>query len=185
VELLRSNQVLSLIHPGTEHHIDILLFYESIVAARFIIKDSAAKSLIHLGAASGFPGIVCALLFPDIQVTLAEEEERKCEFLRSIVSKLDLKNVKVVSNKLESLNIESGTVAVAKDLSNLARTLLLGGKILSKGTKFYILKGTDWFSEVAALPSQICSTWNTEMALEFDLPERKGVRVVIRSSKLS
>lgn len=185
MELLRYNQQLSLIQPGTEHHIDILLFFESIISSRFILKDSNAKKIIQVGAGSGFPGIILALIDNSVEVTLAEEDERKCDFLRSIAAKFELKNVKVISGKLESLKLDPNSVVVAKEVSNLARTLLLGNKILSKGSKFYIIKGTDWFSEIAALPSQICSTWNTEMALEFELPERKGVKVVIRSNKIA
>lgn len=185
VELLRYNQKLGLIPPGTEKDIDVTLFFESISASRFIAKDSGSNSVLQIGAANGFPGLVYSLINKDSQVTLAEEDERFCEFLRHMIARLEIKNVKVISGKLDQLKLQPNTVAFAKDVSNLARTLLLGNKIFSKGSKLYILKGTDWFSELASLPSQICSTWNTEMALEYDLPERKGIRVVLRSLKIS
>lgn len=185
MELLRYNQKLGLIQPGTERDIDITLFYESIVASKFILKDSSSAAVVHIGANNGFPGLVLSLLNKDVDVTLAEEDERFCDFLRHMIARLELKNTKVIGGKLDQLKLPQSTVAFAKDVSNLARTLLLGNKILSKGSALYILKGTDWFSELASLPSQICSTWNTEMALEYELPERKGIRVVLRSQKIS
>jgi len=186
IELLRFNQTLSLISTFTEKNADILHFYDVIKGAEFIAKDNAnLKELYNLSSGNGITGVIFAILYPNVKVNIVIEDHRKSEFVKHIVARTQLPNVVVMNIKPESLSIKEPTVVVGRDFSNLARSLLLGNKILPAGSTFYSLKGADWFKELASLPSQISSTWNNDMAFEFELPEALGPRVVIKSIKTS
>jgi len=47
-------------------------------------------TLIDLGSGAGLPGIVLALLLPDVQVTLLERMERRTIFLEECIQELHL-----------------------------------------------------------------------------------------------
>ena len=186
VELLRMNQKLNLISGFTEKNADVLHFYDAIMSCRFIASENKdLKEIYDLGSGSGFPGIIFAILFPNIKVRLVESDDRAAEFLRHIVARTEIQNAEVLGVKAENLSIPASAVVMCRGFSNLARTLLLGNKILPTGSTVYSLKGADWFAELSALPSQISSTWNNDMAYEYDLPFSLGPKVVIKSKKMS
>jgi 16S rRNA (guanine527-N7)-methyltransferase len=184
VELLRFNQKLNLISTYTEKNADLLHFFDCIKACEYVYKDlDAAKEIYDFGSGNGFPGIIMAIMYPDLQVNLIEVDERKSEFLKHMLARLELKNAKVFQVKVEDLKIPQPAKIMCRAFANLARTLLLSNKIVKMGTVIYSLKGPDWFSELAALPNQISSTWNTDMGFEYELPENLGARVVLKSVK--
>jgi 16S rRNA (guanine527-N7)-methyltransferase len=75
-------------------------FGESLFAARHLDPDTV--SLLDFGSGAGFPGLPIALLRPDIQVTLAESQNKKAAFLREAVRTLSLPT-EVWSGRVESM----------------------------------------------------------------------------------
>jgi 16S rRNA (guanine527-N7)-methyltransferase len=76
-------------------------FGESLFAARHIPAET--KTLLDFGSGAGFPGLPAALLHPEIQVTLAESQNKKSTFLRESVRTLALQNVVVWPSRVESM----------------------------------------------------------------------------------
>jgi 16S rRNA (guanine527-N7)-methyltransferase len=75
-------------------------FVESILCARYLLVDIV--SLLDFGSGAGFPGLPIALLRPEIQVTLAESQNKKAAFLREAVRTLGLTTA-VHSGRAEQL----------------------------------------------------------------------------------
>ncbi len=91
-------------------------FGESLFAARHLAPanldsanldpanpDQGTITLLDFGSGAGFPGLPIALLRPDIQVTLAESQNKKAAFLREAVRTLTLPNVEVWAARVETL----------------------------------------------------------------------------------
>ena len=76
-------------------------FGESLFAGRHLDPDP--QTLLDFGSGAGFPGLPIALLRPDIQVTLAESQNKKATFLREAVRTLNLPNVEVWSDRVEAM----------------------------------------------------------------------------------
>lgn len=76
-------------------------FGESLFAARHLAAGT--DSLLDLGSGAGFPGIPIALVRPQIQVTLAESQNKKASFLREVIRTLGLSHVDVWAGRAESL----------------------------------------------------------------------------------
>ncbi len=76
---------------------------------RHILESAFAESLIlpsvnqiwDLGAGLGVPGIVMAILRPDLNVRLVEANHNKALFLEEAAAHLTLKNVKVIESRFE------------------------------------------------------------------------------------
>jgi len=97
------------------------------------------STLIDLGSGAGLPGIVLALLLPDVQVTLLERMERRSLFLDECVQELGLRNAQVyrataeeVAGKLAADVVTARAVAPLDRLAGLAAGLVRpGGLILA------------------------------------------------------
>jgi 16S rRNA (guanine527-N7)-methyltransferase len=74
-------------------------FGESLFAARHL-GDCA--TLLDFGSGAGFPGLPIQLLRPELQVTLAESQNKKATFLREVVRTLGLKT-EVWANRVEAM----------------------------------------------------------------------------------
>jgi 16S rRNA (guanine527-N7)-methyltransferase len=65
------------------------------------MRLDGARSLIDVGSGAGIPGVVLALLLPELEVTLLESDRRKAAFLIHVAGMLRLGNVTVLARRAE------------------------------------------------------------------------------------
>ena len=108
---------------------------------RHILNSTAIVDFIpnnvrvaDVGSGAGFPGIVCAIVRPDLRLTLIDSMERRCVWLRDVVSELELDNVDIKYTRSQDLIgsfqtdiVTSRAVASVKKLLPLTMPLLCGG----------------------------------------------------------
>jgi 16S rRNA (guanine527-N7)-methyltransferase len=108
-------------------------------------------SLIDLGSGAGLPGIVLALLLPDVQVTLLEPMLRRVTFLHECVDSLRLRNTRVVRGRAEDLAGQiSADVVTARAVAPLDRLAALALGLVRPGGLVLAVKGAGAAREVAA-----------------------------------
>lgn len=54
------------------------------------------KTVADLGSGAGFPGIVLAILLPDVHFFLVERMQRRVDFLENVIARCNLSNVTVL-----------------------------------------------------------------------------------------
>ena len=74
------------------------LHYRDSLAA---IEHGLTGPIVDMGSGGGFPGIPLAIAMPDSLVTLVEPRRKRVSFLRTALSRLGLKNVKVSMSRAE------------------------------------------------------------------------------------
>lgn len=62
------------------------------------------KAVFDLGSGNGFPGIIAATMFKDLEFSLIESSRKKCSFLKMASLKMGLKNVNVVNARVEEIS---------------------------------------------------------------------------------
>ena len=83
-----------------------------------------AKTLVDLGSGAGFPGLVVAVLRPDLQVTLIESDARKAAFLGEASRRMTLeKPPKIVIGRIEAVAPTPADVITARALAPLGQLL--------------------------------------------------------------
>lgn len=79
--------------------------------------------LIDVGSGAGFPGLPLAIARPDLHCILLDAQKKRCEFLRAVVSELQLDHVEVLWQRAEDAARgklrESCDIAVARALAPL------------------------------------------------------------------
>ena len=111
------------------------------------------KSLIDIGSGAGIPGIPLKILVPSLQITVVEANQRKAEFLRTLVTELDLTEVTLVARRAEEAaraprHREEYDFAVAKALAPLRTLAELTLPLTRMGGIVIAPKGRDAESEV-------------------------------------
>ncbi len=100
--LLEDNKSLNLIANSTVEYIWNRHFLDCFQAIDFIDKNQ--KTLIDLGSGAGFPGLVLSIIAKErkipLKIKLIEKSKRKTNFLKKIVSKLEL-NANVINENIE------------------------------------------------------------------------------------
>jgi 16S rRNA (guanine527-N7)-methyltransferase len=84
------------------------------------LLDERVGSLVDIGSGAGLPGIVLAMLRPEVSVTLLEPMERRCRFLADCVTELGLANATVLRGRAEDTVLQAD-VATARALAPLDR----------------------------------------------------------------
>jgi len=78
-------------------------FGESLFAGQQLApKPTANAAMLDFGSGAGFPGLPIQILFPSLQVTLAESQSKKASFLREAVRTLDLSTT-VYAGRVEDM----------------------------------------------------------------------------------
>lgn len=121
-------------------------------------------TLADLGSGAGFPGLVLAMLRPDIAVQLLESDQRKCAFLATVAREAGVA-VKIHNRRIEQLPHLGADLITARALAPLERLLALAVPHLAPGGQCLFLKGQNidvelteatkcWKFEAETWPSQ-------------------------------
>jgi len=90
--LLKWNAKTNLTAVREPEEIVRMHFGESLFAGQQMVSrlSAPAATLLDYGSGAGFPGLPIQILFPAVQVTLAESQSKKASFLREAVRTLGL-----------------------------------------------------------------------------------------------
>jgi len=120
-----------------------------------LVPDSTG-TLADVGSGAGLPGVVLAMLLPEVRVTLIEPLERRAKFLVECVSELKLGNAVVLRSRAEDV---SGTLAVdvatARAVAPLDRLAPLAAGVVRRGGTVLAIKGSGAETELAKAQSSL------------------------------
>jgi len=111
-------------------------------------------TLVDLGSGAGLPGIVLALLLPQVRVTLLEPLSRRAQFLRECVAELELGNADVLRARAEDAAGQlAADVVTARAVAPMDRLAVLALGLVRPGGLVLAIKGASAQQEVSrAMP---------------------------------
>ena len=71
-----------------------------------IIPFIKPSSLLDVGTGAGLPGIIIAIVKPDIKVSLIDKVGKKIAFIKRVVAELEIKNIDTYHDRVELLTSE-------------------------------------------------------------------------------
>lgn len=126
------------------------LWTRHIVNSAAVVPFLPARGTVaDVGSGAGFPGIVVALLRPDLEVALIEIMERRIDWLGDVVDELDLDNVTLRRARAEDVK-ERFDVVTARAVANLTKLVRLTAPLLRQGGSLLALKGARAEAEAEA-----------------------------------
>lgn len=118
-------------------------FFDSLMLEHYFDFKNT-KRILDIGTGAGFPGMILAIMHPEIEVTLLDSNNKKLKFLELLVEKINVKNIKIVHERAEDyVNRERQKfdVVTSRAVSDLEILSELSIPFLKIGGYFIPLKG--------------------------------------------
>ena len=132
-----------------------------------------AKNVLDVGSGGGLPGIVLAIVYPEIKIALIDTVNKKTAFLKQVKAELDLTNVTVHTGRVEQLIVaELFDVITSRAFSELANFVNWAGHLLADGGHMLALKGLLPDAEIALLPDG----WTLSRTQQLTVPGLEAQR---------
>jgi 16S rRNA (guanine527-N7)-methyltransferase len=117
---------------------------DSLVFAEFLKKD---ETILDVGSGGGVPGIVLAIIRPDLKITLVESVGKKAMVLNDVVAGLGL-NVPVVHDRAEELlNTQKFDTITVRAVAPLKKLLQWFQPHWNDFQRLLAIKGPAWVDE--------------------------------------
>jgi 16S rRNA (guanine527-N7)-methyltransferase len=116
------------------------------------------KRLLDVGTGGGLPGIVLAIMLPQLQVTLNDTVQKKCAFLQQAKGSLALPNVNVIHSRVETISSPPFDIICSRAFSDLPLLLQLTSALVSASTHYCAMKAIVPVDEIAKLPKHLQAT---------------------------
>ncbi len=141
-----------------------------------VLPHLATGTIADVGSGAGLPGIPLALARPAHTVTLIESNHKKAAFLRQAVIELDLGNVEVVSERVETWQPPNVyDVVISRAFSDLPEFVQLAGRLCAPGGTLVAMKGVHPYEELAQLPR----TFKLRSVLPLKIPGMRAERHLV------
>lgn len=141
-----------LINWGRKINLTAILDMDKIIAYHFLdslalvsqLPISVGTTLVDVGSGAGFPGVICALIRPELRVTLVEKVHKKTVFLSELKRQLGLDYV-IVADQIENLS-EKFNLVVSRATFPPDQWIQIGTKLLTEpeGMLFAMLGMKDY-----------------------------------------
>lgn len=158
VGLLRKwNPAINLIAPSTVEQIETRHIADSLQLAE--IAENSPGNWVDLGSGGGFPGVVMAIMRPELQLTMVESDQRKAAFLRNVLRELALPHARVLCKRIEAVDRLDAANISARALAPLPQLMAYVDRHLSASGTAWLMKGRNWQDEV----TQARTDWKFEL----------------------
>ena len=179
--LIEYNKNVNLTRIVDKSEVYLKHFYDSLTLVKAIDLNNI-NSLCDVGTGAGFPGMVLAIVYPTLSVTLVDALQKRINFLDELTNKLELKNVKTVHVRIEEYakdNREKYDIVTCRAVANL--------RILSE-ISIPLVKVDGYFIPMKAnIDNEIEESKNIlnkldctiEKVLDFKLPIENSTRTLV------
>jgi 16S rRNA (guanine527-N7)-methyltransferase len=113
-------------------------------------------TVLDVGTGGGLPGIVLAIVKPELRITLCDAVQKKCAFLLQVKGALNLSNVEVRHARVEDLRGEFDIIT-SRAFADLSLMITLTRHLLAPAGKWLAMKAATASEEIAALPADIAA----------------------------
>jgi 16S rRNA (guanine527-N7)-methyltransferase len=134
-----------------QHILDSLALVPAVAARN-------AVTVLDVGSGGGLPGIVLAIVLPELAVTLNDIVHKKTAFQSQAKTQLGLANLSVVTGRVESLRAGHEVpgkfdVIVSRAFAELADFVTLSRHLLAEDGRILAMKGVRPDAEISRLPA--------------------------------
>lgn len=146
----------------TQHVVDCL------AAVPALRRENCRGRVLDVGSGGGLPGIVWAVMEPDMDVTCVDSVGKKAAFLQQAAASLRLGNLHGKHARVERLNAGRFDLIASRAFAALPEFVALTAPLLSERGAWLAMKGKVPTGEIGALPASV-EVFHVEQVLVPDL----------------
>ena len=138
--------------------------------------QGTSPQIADLGSGGGLPAIPIAILQPEWCLTLIEAARKKTAFLQHVRGRLKLKNIEVLSERVEVVAVQQPAqfdAVISRAFTSLARFLELSLPLLKPGGLVFAMKGKKADEEM----QEVClDAWRLVLDAPLQIPHLAAER---------
>lgn len=173
--LSKWNQQINLIGRSTEQEIWNRHIEDSAQLQSYIPNN--AMSLMDIGTGAGLPGMILAIIFPDLVVDLVEANQKKCAFLENAKHQLHLNKVSIHPKRIEAIQGKQYDVITSRALAPLKKLCSYSEPFLKENTLCIFPKGSTVKTEIEELKE----CWVGDITLHPSTTHQQSSIVLLRN----
>lgn len=176
--LVTYNENVNLTRIVEKEDVYLKHFYDSLTLIKaYNLKKEV--SLCDVGTGAGFPGLVLAICFPNLKVTLVEKLRKRVDFLFLVKKELELNNVFICNERAEVFarnNIEKYDIVTSRAFARLNILTEICMPLVKVNSYFIPMKGN--LDEELEEAKTTIETMNSKLeeVISFNLPVENSIR---------
>lgn len=178
--LLEYNQHTNLTAIRDINEVYLKHFYDSLTIVKAInLKE--VNTVLDIGTGPGFPGMVLKIIYPHLQITLMDSNNKKIGFLKALAQELNL-NVEIIYGRAEEFIVnrrEYYDVVTSRAVASLDILAELSIPYVKTNGLFVAMKSNYQEELQATLPILKKLDSKVEKIEKFSLPKIEANRAII------
>ncbi|UYF99946.1 16S rRNA (guanine(527)-N(7))-methyltransferase RsmG [Halomonas sp. GD1P12] len=149
------------------------------MVSRHVLDSAAIAPFVHgdtlldVGAGPGLPGLVIAILKPDVQVTLVDSNGKKVRFQRQAIMELSIDNATPTQVRVEAFGERTFDQVVSRAFASLVDFIDLTRTLVEPSGQWLAMKGPGADDELSALPADIVLTARHRLPIPYETAIRQ------------
>lgn len=133
----------------TQHIVDCL------AAVPSLRRERRGGRILDVGSGGGLPGVVWAVMNPELDVTCVDSVGKKAAFVQQAAAALALRNLHSQQGRVETLLVPRFDLVASRAFAALPDFVAMTAALLAAGGAWLAMKGKVPADEIAALASDI------------------------------
>ena len=156
----------------------LAMIHRHLLDSLAIVPFMPSGRLLDVGTGAGLPGLVVAMVRPDIEVTCLDSNGKKIRFIRQMILELGLKQVATTQARVESFSAEPYAAITSRAFATLSDMVHWSKHLLAEDGQFVAMKGQYPEAELAELPDSM----QVLGVHQLQVPGADGERHLVRLS---
>ncbi len=157
------------------------MIHRHLVDSLSIVPHLRGKHLLDVGSGGGMPGVIIAVMQPDIEITLLDSNSKKTRFLNHVRMDMQLSNLQVEHVRLEDYKpVRKHDCITSRAFATLADMVEKSEYCCETGGYYLAMKGLNPVDEISELPTTVKVTAVTPL----QVPGTDGERHLVTLQKL-
>lgn len=169
-----------------------LIEFESVVIKHYVDCLYVGKltrlpsPLVDVGTGAGFPGIPLKIVYPNVELTLAEMRPRRVAFLNEVIQTLGLSRVKTFDHRVSSRSFtEPMRGVITRAVEPIAKTLLRTSGATDAGSQIIFMKGPGVDEELREAVKEFKADYKLVRDEAYTLPHTPHARRLVIFERIS
>lgn len=184
IDLIEKNKVMNLTAITDKEQVYTKHFIDSVLPVKFIKENS---KILDIGTGAGFPGIPLKIIEESLNIVLLDSLNKRVEFLKEEISKLNLNNIQAVHYRAEdyaNVSRETFDYVVSRAVARLNTLLEYCLPFVKVGGTFIAYKSVNSEEEITEAKNALSILGGKiEKIEEYDLEGNKRVLIFIKKVK--
>lgn len=149
------------------------------MVSRHLLDSAAVMPFVHgprlidVGAGPGLPGLVLAILNPELAVTLLDSNGKKVRFQRQAVMELGIENVTPVQARVEQFKASTFDQVISRAFASLVDFVTMTRELPTANGQWLAMKGPGADDELRELPPGIQLHARHLLEVPFEAAQRQ------------